>query len=450
MKLENSEIISISPQILAPSKNFDNSLNKNEKFETSFKTVVEKQEMKPSNAQAETSERPRGLKNSPRAEKDNESHEPATDDQLTVSIIPVITPMIIPVQEVSVDLIVAATLLLEITPVQNVIGEEKDALNLNTSTLLMMNINNEAETVHLQQKVAEGNQVGLALVSEQKNPVMESINKLSAKTDSEKVSLETTNVDEIVIPQKTSSSQAVLDQLRIFEPETENSLPSNKKIKNEEQGEIEPSVEFQNVDMKVEGATLREFNKTDFDFSFLNQNKNTSSEISHFLFQTPNPIKENSVFSSPASGEVMIKSHLPTEQKVVDQIIQKFSVIQQAGQSQAQIELEPKELGKLKMVLTMDQDSVIVKFNVESQRVKEIVQAHLPQLKDSLLERGFTVERFDVAMMASGHNMDHSGDKHQGPKMPIPYRKFDVNEFVNNEMMSGVVNFENRRVNVFA
>ncbi|MCK8058760.1 MULTISPECIES: flagellar hook-length control protein FliK [unclassified Fusibacter] len=60
------------------------------------------------------------------------------------------------------------------------------------------------------------------------------------------------------------------------------------------------------------------------------------------------------------------------------------------------IKLKPEELGKVELKIEVHKDSVIAKFNVASQMVKETIESSLSDLRNSLKDKGFSDMAFDV------------------------------------------------------
>lgn len=60
------------------------------------------------------------------------------------------------------------------------------------------------------------------------------------------------------------------------------------------------------------------------------------------------------------------------------------------------IKLKPEELGKVELKIEVHKDSVIAKFEVASQMVKETIESNLSDLRNSLKDKGFGDMSFDV------------------------------------------------------
>jgi len=84
--------------------------------------------------------------------------------------------------------------------------------------------------------------------------------------------------------------------------------------------------------------------------------------------------------------------------------------------------LEPPQLGRLLVSLTIRDGVVTAAFRAENAEVRDLLQASLPQLKEALAEEGVTVGRFEAA--TSGED---EADSHAAPEAgetPFGRRRF--------------------------
>lgn len=84
------------------------------------------------------------------------------------------------------------------------------------------------------------------------------------------------------------------------------------------------------------------------------------------------------------------------------------------------IKLKPEELGKVELKIEVHKDSVIAKFEVASQMVKEAIESNLSDLKNSLKDKGFGDMSFDVnvAKEKSNGHQQGSGHSKRGRRSP--------------------------------
>ncbi|MBI5636958.1 MAG: flagellar hook-length control protein FliK [Nitrospinae bacterium] len=84
--------------------------------------------------------------------------------------------------------------------------------------------------------------------------------------------------------------------------------------------------------------------------------------------------------------------------KVMNQIVEKASILQFPNSTQTKISLNPKELGNVDIKLTMHDSSVTASILVENHAVKQVVEQNLDQLKDVLRQQGITVDKMQVSV----------------------------------------------------
>lgn len=102
--------------------------------------------------------------------------------------------------------------------------------------------------------------------------------------------------------------------------------------------------------------------------------------------------------------------------KVVDRM---FWMVR-SGEQTSRIQISPPELGRLDLEIVIRQGHLHAHLNAENPLVKEIIEAHLQQLKQQLNNLGFIVEKFDVQAglderrFASGQNAPGRNGKRAG------------------------------------
>jgi len=79
------------------------------------------------------------------------------------------------------------------------------------------------------------------------------------------------------------------------------------------------------------------------------------------------------------------------------------------------ITLKPETLGKLTLKVVTENGIVIAKFAAESQQVKEIIEANMQQLKDSLQNQGLSIQGFSVSV-GQERKKDDPDEKRQSGK----------------------------------
>ncbi|MDI6816234.1 MAG: flagellar hook-length control protein FliK [Actinomycetota bacterium] len=84
--------------------------------------------------------------------------------------------------------------------------------------------------------------------------------------------------------------------------------------------------------------------------------------------------------------------------QVSDSFVEKFDVLLSEGKGEAKIQLHPKHLGELRIHLLVENGSMKAVLDASSHQVKELLEANLQSLKQSLESQGIQVSKFDVSV----------------------------------------------------
>jgi flagellar hook-length control protein FliK len=93
---------------------------------------------------------------------------------------------------------------------------------------------------------------------------------------------------------------------------------------------------------------------------------------------------------------------------LVKQIVDKFDVLISGGKSEAKIELRPKQLGELKIHLVVEDGAIKAILNAPSHHVKQMLEANISTLKQSLEDQGLQVKEFNVSVDQHQSNHGHN------------------------------------------
>ncbi len=86
------------------------------------------------------------------------------------------------------------------------------------------------------------------------------------------------------------------------------------------------------------------------------------------------------------------------EGRIVEQTIEKLTVHNPRETSSITLRLHPEELGHVKLELVMDKDSVRAHLHAQSQQVQEVLERHLPRLRDALEMQGLKIDQLQVSV----------------------------------------------------
>lgn len=84
--------------------------------------------------------------------------------------------------------------------------------------------------------------------------------------------------------------------------------------------------------------------------------------------------------------------------EIINQVVEKARVILDGEKSEMIMELKPDSLGKLFLKVVTEHGMVTAKFIAESQQVKQILEANMQILKDSLEKQGMSIQGFSVSV----------------------------------------------------
>ena len=140
---------------------------------------------------------------------------------------------------------------------------------------------------------------------------------------------------------------------------------------------------------------------------------NTSSNNSSFNSQgadTPNESYINAVTTSqkvePGKDFTSTLSQINNSTKLfeslgsdtADNIVQKAKLFMEGGRSEVKIQLNPPELGILKLEFEVEDDNLELKIKVERSAVKDVIEKDIPRLRELLSNSDVDVGKLDVSL----------------------------------------------------
>ncbi len=72
------------------------------------------------------------------------------------------------------------------------------------------------------------------------------------------------------------------------------------------------------------------------------------------------------------------------------------------------IKLEPESLGKIDVELRVEHDKLVARMKVDTPLARQVVEANLPQLRESLHQNGIKAENIVVDLNSNANNSDHN------------------------------------------
>ncbi|NLX18687.1 MAG: flagellar hook-length control protein FliK [Desulfobulbus sp.] len=109
--------------------------------------------------------------------------------------------------------------------------------------------------------------------------------------------------------------------------------------------------------------------------------------------------------------------HLPSglvvpESTVVDQMIAHFTVNHRLESHEVVLRLNPQELGKVRMTITVEQDNVKAHILTQNPQTQEMIDRHLPRLRDALEEHGLHLHQVEVTVATQEQTGDERFQGH--------------------------------------
>lgn len=130
------------------------------------------------------------------------------------------------------------------------------------------------------------------------------------------------------------------------------------------------------------------------------------------------PVRTN---DAPAEPMKVYKEQNVPKQEIIHQIVEKAKVVITGEKSEMVMELKPEHLGKVSLKVLTEQGVVIAKFIAESQQVKQVLEANMQLLKDSLEKQGLMVQDFSVSVRQDSSGNTESGNKREeGKRKALP------------------------------
>ena len=134
-------------------------------------------------------------------------------------------------------------------------------------------------------------------------------------------------------------------------------------------------------------------------------------ETQPLVFSLPQNSPQPLAASSPLAPSAAY--HLPSglvvpEGTVADQVIAHFAVNRRLETGTVNLKLHPQELGELRMEIKVEQDNIKAHIITQSPQAQEMIDRHLPRLRETLAQQGLHLQQVEVTVAAH----DHTGREH--------------------------------------
>jgi flagellar hook-length control protein FliK len=109
-------------------------------------------------------------------------------------------------------------------------------------------------------------------------------------------------------------------------------------------------------------------------------------------------VQPDKTIATEAVGKAAITKAPADTMEIISQVIEKAKVILTPDKSEMIMDLKPDSLGKISLKVATENGMVMAKFVAENQQVKQVLEANMQLLKDSLEKQGLNVQGFSVSV----------------------------------------------------
>lgn len=135
--------------------------------------------------------------------------------------------------------------------------------------------------------------------------------------------------------------------------------------------------------------------------------------------ETLQRLNDTSLEVSNSSAERPLELYEAAE--AIPELAERMQAVMTTERSEVRIQLKPEHLGELKIRVAVEQGVVSAEFVAESQAVKSLIEANLPELRSALQDMGSTVS--ELAVYVGGHEQPSEQRHHQGKPQWQPPRR---------------------------
>lgn len=186
--------------------------------------------------------------------------------------------------------------------------------------------------------------------------------------------------------------------------------------------ELDTTLQNESNESEDSKSDIKDGKRENKDVKRVNINNN---EVDYTLNNKNFEIKENFQKVTVQTVRENLASNFAENLNVVKQTISGISLSMSETSSEMNIKLDPENLGKINLKVATENGIVMAKFEAESQRVKEILEANLSLLKESLSEKGISVQSLEVSVSSntsqdsSNYDYERNANKSNNPhKIP--------------------------------
>lgn len=111
-----------------------------------------------------------------------------------------------------------------------------------------------------------------------------------------------------------------------------------------------------------------------------------------------------------------------SESRILDQVVGRMAIERNQDVSRMSIKLQPEELGRIEIDLTVEQGRLKAQMVAQTQQVQEVLERHLPRLREALEQHGLKLDQIQVSVDAqAGDGRGFSHQHRQAEHHPRPW-----------------------------
>ncbi|MGF1874755.1 flagellar hook-length control protein FliK [Photobacterium frigidiphilum] len=138
---------------------------------------------------------------------------------------------------------------------------------------------------------------------------------------------------------------------------------------------------------------------TGMDSALNSTTPNTDNKASDFSQQLSSLSGQQSGLNMQAKSEALAQAQSPlqlSKEQAGDQVSERINMMMSKNLKHVDIRLDPPELGKLQIRLSLNQDQASVQFTVGNQQTRDLVEHSMPRLREMLHQQGLQLAQSSV------------------------------------------------------
>jgi flagellar hook-length control protein FliK len=128
----------------------------------------------------------------------------------------------------------------------------------------------------------------------------------------------------------------------------------------------------------------------------------TVSDSQPLIFSQPVTSSPTATTTTPGQSTVyhLASGLMVPEGTVVDQMIAHFAANRRLDTGEVMLRLHPQELGEVRMAIKVEQDNVKAHIIAQNPQAQEMIDRHLPRLREALEQQGLNLHHIEVTLAA--------------------------------------------------